>query len=1115
VSTQLVEVFLGDPIDDPNEQRVLNRLRADLHRRGIPARMYANFIAGRQQRQVDLFICTDHRLVHAELKVLDASRPLVAAANGPWVQRLPDGTERALERNFYRQAHEATYALSDDMRYLARRGEAPPALREFFRCIQTVLCLYPDVPAGSTLMPYNHVDVVDYDQLLQLLGTDGPRPPWTDEHWAAFARQLRLYPQPTEPVDAALRAQQTALEDYRLRYAAAHRAGLHEYVPVPARAGTSELPDPGGLLTEAVRAQRLVVLTGPSGVGKSHAVRHAALAVAADGGVPVWVRCAEYQQGRFSVALARAVAPFTAVPWQPLLRRALDDGHPVVVVLDGLNECAPDARTELLEQLGALRLRMPVAAIVTSTVDLPQPVLTDIVEVSAAMPDDDARAALLASYGADGMRGAEPFRTPLELSLAAECRAQLPPGAGAAELFDAYIGHRCQAETTRAGLRRLATEMDGQLRGSLTVPEVRAVLHRGAGVTEPDAAVDSVLQSPLLHSAQGRVAFTHEQLARFLAAEQLVLAAPDPAALTVALEEPHHRDLRPFAVALEHDRDRRRELLVALADVELLFAAVRGDFGPLAAVDITAAVTDALTAAAAATQSAELLRDDDYVGSDDEYEVRWRTAAPRSPRQQALLHVAAVGLAEGRFIPETAVLFDVTDHVCATAIGRLREGGHRWPIHAVTRATCAFFTYGPEREAEKLPASVILTTCQHDALHRWHHPEATARATAMWDATVTPPRWTRVTAALLLVHTRSREDLALLPELLSAAWAAGGYHLRLEALTVVTEKASVVDEATTSRLRELLEDCNPNNIMLNGTWFDAMAAYDVIEPANSAADIQVQIDAVLADPDNPDACAAARGLVGMLFENQAVLGPYAEVILGLDDARALQLYVMAARADATPFNSDWIMTQIVARLDHAGDAAREVVRAAATTLEWDGLMAHEAVIAHLAALHGWAQLADRLPPPDATAGDLARRAWRLVDELIFDLLRGAPARAAESGQRWAELLYLCAPAAVDVLSHLRSASSWHSLDGPPAYARLRDAYPDEVRRLLVWGVGHRDRIVATLPAGPLEHRVRALLADLAELGTAETASALQVHALDPEIGPAVVVTIRAIEARMR
>jgi hypothetical protein len=119
-------VFLGDPIKDPGERRVLSKLRQDLARLEIPALVFANFVApGRQQRQIDLLIRTPARLVNAELKVLDQSLPVIGGVNGPWQQCFADGAVRLLDPNPYRQAHNGTYAISDAMRDHARTGAVP------------------------------------------------------------------------------------------------------------------------------------------------------------------------------------------------------------------------------------------------------------------------------------------------------------------------------------------------------------------------------------------------------------------------------------------------------------------------------------------------------------------------------------------------------------------------------------------------------------------------------------------------------------------------------------------------------------------------------------------------------------------------------------------------------------------------------------------------------------------------------------------------------------------------------------------------------------------------------------------------------------------------------
>ena len=1116
MSTKLqVEVFLGEPIAHDTERVFLARLRADLSRRRCCARIYANFVTRSSQRQVDFLVATEHRLVHVELKTVDQSLPIIGGINGPWAQELPGGRRRSLERNFYRQAHEATYAISDDMHELAGLGEAPRVSGKYYRQFDTVVCVNPDIPAGSRLAPYRHVDVAGYQQLLDLLTTDGPKPAWTVEHWEAFARHLQLVPdEPDSPGEAARRATIAALDDYRRRFIAAHQRDLHEYVPVPAQTAEQEVPDPLPVLTEAMMGQRVVAFTGRNGAGKTHTTRHAAIAVAAGGGVPVWVRCGEYQRGRFSLALSRAVAPFTTESCLPLLRQAASTGSPAVVILDGFNECAPDDREELLEQLGALRLRTPAAAVITSTMSIAHP--NADLDLQAVLPDDATRTALLASHGrTDGVAGAEAFQTPMELALAAKCGEQLRPGATATELFDAYIGHVCPTETTRAGLRRLAVEMDRQLRGSLTIAEIRLLLYRDAGSSTPGAGVDAVLSSPLLTLTQGRAAFAHELFARFLTAEQLVLDAGDIAALGDVLRDPRHADLLVHVVALEHDPSRRGDLLLALAKPGLLSEAVRGNYGNETAAAIHAEVVAALADAAVATADAQLIREDG--GPDDMFDGRWEVATPRTSSQQALLCVAGASLADGRFLDETARLLDATDRRCAEQMRRLRDGGHRLAITAVVQATYAGLWYMDERALQMLPASVLINACDRSRIFHQGPVLKPSPAHAMWDGpTPTPPRWGRLTASLLLLNPDDPDDLKLLPDVFTAAWAANGYHLRLTALTTAFENARCADDTTRERMRAALEDCDTENIFLNGSLFEALAAYGGIDPLNTEESIRAEVATILAAPNDPTTWVAARRVVGMVFEDQNLHGPYGEVLAALDPADYLRLHVMAVRGEDFPFHRDWMMNAIVKRLDYAADDTRAVLRNAVLSMAWDNPFQQEEVGADLIALRGWATIAENLPPAANTDGNIAQRAWRIIDELLLALLRGTDPASGELSALWAELLDLCAPAAVDVLAHLRSAGTWEYNSAEPSmYGRLLIAWPDQVRQLIEWAVRNPDRLLATINNSPAHDRLPSLVVDLAIIGTDDTAALLQSYIDDAEIGNAAVTAIRAIKRRLQ
>jgi hypothetical protein len=185
-----IQVFVGNPLQESSEQSFLAQLRHDLERQAVSARICANFVAGRHYRQIDFLIATDKRTIHCELKTFHT--PVVGGPNGRWRETLADGTERDLEaQNPYRQAHDGTYGLSDDMRALAKRepAMADPEGLAFYKRIDTVVCVYPVIPPLSKLDPYPYVTVVGYDELLERLATDGPRVPWDDEQWDTFVRE--------------------------------------------------------------------------------------------------------------------------------------------------------------------------------------------------------------------------------------------------------------------------------------------------------------------------------------------------------------------------------------------------------------------------------------------------------------------------------------------------------------------------------------------------------------------------------------------------------------------------------------------------------------------------------------------------------------------------------------------------------------------------------------------------------------------------------------------------------------------------------------------------------------------------------------------------------------
>lgn len=106
---------------------------------------------------------------------------------------------------------------------------------------------------------------------------------------------------------------------------------------------------------------------------------------------------------------------------------------------------------------------------------LPPPMATRTIYLGALGESD--RQAILASYQAPEITGiSESFQTAYELSIAAECAAELKPPVTRAQLFDAYVRRNLNdlsaPAATRAALRQVALAMDEQLTAVLPVDEV-------------------------------------------------------------------------------------------------------------------------------------------------------------------------------------------------------------------------------------------------------------------------------------------------------------------------------------------------------------------------------------------------------------------------------------------------------------------------------------------------------------------------------------------------------------------------------------------------------------------------------------------------------------------
>lgn len=1088
-NTTAVDVFLGHPLVDATEKQFLARLRRDFAASGVRARILANVQLGEHFRQVDFVVVTDARAAVIELK--GWRDPVVARVNGRWA-RMVDGQLIDADGNPYRQAQDCGFAVSDTMRaYAKATGALGPRKNNFIRDLELLVCLYPAVHPRSKLDRHRWVRALGYDDLLERLQRPGPRPLWSDEDWDGFVRHCGLYRDGEDAETAqALRRSGAAVDEYCARFVSA-RGEFPELVPTGVRRAGEEVGRPD--LPDELLAGRDHLLSGASGQGKSLWALTTAVALARRGHVPIWLPVRAFDE-KFSTFLARAVAPYTTLPAAQLISSARAAGRHVIFVVDGLNERPESVRAELLAGVQALRLHAPSHAVLVTAQQPDVPAMPQLHVVELCALQDHERQQVLAAYGAEAeLSTLAGMRTPLELSVAANCAAGLGTIDGPAELMDVYVDAITDGEATRAVLRSLAWRMHEELRLSLRAPDAARGVRRDLDVDA--TAVTNAFSCRLVRFEHGRIAFSHERFAHFLAAEALLERCPDGARAAAALNQPRAAVLREDAVGLEHDDGRLGEMLTGVEDVGVLVAAAEGRLGRLAATTVVGLLTDTLRLSSSQMASGQAT----YVASEagpvmDAWHVPWtQTAAHRS-------QLLATGrcLARGLLVDEAARLLLHTEAACRNAerAAGLPEG---WTFSAT-------YSSGRLTAEEVLPASLLARELRN-ATFSLSAPEMARAAAHALMAGDAADGYGAQLMALQLLQRPADEDVELLGELIERALRAPPYHLRLEAFEAVQRCAHWLPPQAHDRVMQVVESAESDNILLSSAQVEALGALGAIEPINSLQEVQRQLHLTLSKPDDANHCELAADAISSQFEDEDVVGPWSQAIRSLDEVERTLLYAMALRApyDGLGIGTGWLLEQ---ELDLDDLRMRAAVLEFVARLEPQTWNSNQHGVAN--AVHAVQLLARAGLQPPTTNTLEHRGAWDSFLTLVAALATDdAAATLREAEHLLVEHRYLVP----DLLSGLHHATVVMRRDGEQLERAILAALGDRLVGVLVDGLEHPERLRPVMRHSNPTDRSRHSIWLLGKVGEARAAEVLRRFADDSTLGSEAVVAVREIEAR--
>lgn len=1110
VERRAVQVFWGDRPQMQSEQDFLEQLEGDLRSSGMRAVILANFYTRSGSRQVDFVVATETHVCHVELK--NYERVLLGSLNGPWHSRRADGAVDVIDRqNPYDQARSCKMAISDDMGSLAKcdaRIPRPADGSKFFTQFDSVVCIYPRLAEGSDVPSDYKVRTLGYREFFSFLASPGKHPGWNLPHWEAFIRDLGLVNAADEDAGVVRETKAGALaREYRQRFDAFHHNGLHELVPLLVLLDGEAMAsaDLCGILQSAGHLQFI----GMSGSGKSHLLVHSLLSTD-DSVLPIIVDGGMYE-GRLSSLLDRSVARFTTSGSRELLRAAAINGQSVVLAVDGFNECPERLRDVLVSDMSAFCLRTGASTVITTQAKVGFPPGLTGAEAYAAGLSDADRLAVLTSYDAgDILSLCGPFTTPYELSIAAECAAELHGPITRGALFASFIRRRLsrahRPAAVRDALRQVAWEMDQRLTTWLPLDDVwRIIEEHLARHGAPVGVVDEALTCSLTRTSQGRLSFTHEFLGRFLVLEALRRDHPDPISLAKELRLPRHGDLPQMAAELEANRARLTVLLNGLADKQVYAAALRGEVGRLAEKAATNTASELLAKVTSGMVTTTFT-------IHNQWQATITGGYSLDPADHALLAAIGTLTQTGQFAREVGRLLDATDEACRrSADEQQRAEGRRPGMSLIVSAVLCptFASPGRTRAAASLLLAATQTAWPMGRIHRPSgQPEVDIRVIfAFLDGTTPQSHGRLFLLCYLLTAAGGLEAAALVPQVLRLCWASRAYHIKLDSLAMVRSFAAEVEgQPIREQIIDALSEIDTDNWGLSTMLAEALNAYGLIESPYDEEFVRSQVDQALGSPADQESRELAYSIVERQFED-LISDSYISVVRDLEPGRRTMLYVLASLgAPHYGFWTDWLLEQLIESHD---SRALPAYKRWACAINASTQNPQEAARCYALAIQGWAQLMPDPPERGEIDGD-AHAAWQSYGAIMFWLHRTgmAPAETAvKCTPHWQSLRGGLLPAAADPLYWLHTMSQFYERDSPSPLQLMMLGFPDEIRLILEWSIQHPSDLTSVFPH-VWEDRQRTLIALLAKVGNAESSELLQSYVDDSALGATAIIAIR-------
>lgn len=867
-----IELYVGTAIEHGSEREVLAALIERLSSIDAWAVILANVHIG--GRQIDFVVATDSLTLVVEAKYF--SGRVRGKVNGLWRMHTAGGVWKNVG-NPYLQALQAKNVLRDELQ---------TSYGEMLSYPDACVVIAPKLPAGSDIPASDFKVAITDTGGLAALTSKRSSLHLSRDQWRAFAQELRL--RRIQSVGAAcnpkLLEQEELLASYRSEFLRTYSADVGVLKSDTYVLG-EETFDAYQVADRTAHGGEDLLILGPSGCGKTLLAKNVAIHCLGQGHVPIFLQ-AKYFAGKLGESIEREVVLLGAASAAGLIKAALATGSPLVLVLDGYNECPATEQLVLTRSLAAAVRRYGARLIISTQVGITRPELIDAKPVMVKEPDKVLKTAIAESNAGEKVHRLDylldSVSSGLEADLIGRVGSTLPNGASRFALFDAYARQKLGNDAAE-GIRLLAA-FAGQLVDRLSFSlSIRDFDRLAAAEHIHGNVLGRIVATGLVSKRSDRVSFRHELIFSAFAAESVVRRSNhDVEGVLRALSAPKYRNARSFILGAYDNDEFIVSVLTRTLDADLLRAASAGECG-MGASRWTVArceqVLEKLISEAAAVEFS--LRDEAWggVGVSEESTSDW------TPAECGLMAVISDGVWRGTYLDQVLHAVGVMDQSLIRGFQDLREEARDKKIALRSGLFADAYVLSGKAGISRLLRRVF----NSDWALRTSGGQAASELKRKWEKPRTPGQ-----TYLLLMLVRFAENKEfVIPHILplfGEEWKYQPYHLQLELLNFV-HFIRLSDDGLRQKLVVALEALLPNvGPVLSGFVIEALEQLGALEEeVIQHVDIaRTELRNLLSGPVDEGKCAGAWGAYVCQFDHP-FSAAYCEAMqeMGPDDKKRL------------------------------------------------------------------------------------------------------------------------------------------------------------------------------------------------------------------------------------